>query len=123
MTSWVREDGMVRTLRLTQGIEGSGYRVELALEGDGARRVAVARFSWELAPQDREDIRWYLEDYLQYPIEPAPRAPSGCSSPGQSPTNMATASRTSGTGGRCWSSPKATRSRSPCWSARPCATA
>ncbi len=32
----------------------------------------MARFTWEMTPQDREDIRWYLEDYLQYPIEPAP---------------------------------------------------
>jgi hypothetical protein len=23
--------------------------------------------------QDQEDIRWYLEDYLQYPLEPAPK--------------------------------------------------
>jgi hypothetical protein len=66
------EGGMVRTLRLTQGIEGDGHWVEVALEGDGTRQVAVARFTWELRAQDREDIRWYLEDYLLYPIEPAP---------------------------------------------------
>ncbi|MFT5322815.1 MAG: tetratricopeptide (TPR) repeat protein, partial [Planctomycetaceae bacterium] len=29
-------------------------------------------FEFELSPQHREDIRWYLEDYLQYPHDPAP---------------------------------------------------
>lgn len=61
---------MVRMRRLTRG---SRRRVpEVALEGDGARQVGVARFGWQMEPQDREDIRWYLEDYLQYPIGPAP---------------------------------------------------
>jgi hypothetical protein len=26
-----------------------------------------------LSGQDREDVRWYLEDYLQYPVAPAPQ--------------------------------------------------
>lgn len=68
---------MVRTLRVTQDIEPGGYRVDVALEGDGTRRAAVARFAWELEAQDREDIRWYLEDYLRYPIDPAPAIAAG----------------------------------------------
>jgi hypothetical protein len=46
--------------------------VDLALEGLGARRTAQARFDLGLTAQDREDLRWYLEDYLQYPVDPAP---------------------------------------------------
>ncbi len=60
------------TLRLTQHAEAEAehYRVEVALEGDGARQVAVARFPFKLSEQDQEDLRWYLEDYLQQPFEP-----------------------------------------------------
>jgi tetratricopeptide (TPR) repeat protein len=34
------------------------------------RRTARARLSVMLEAQDREDLRWYLEDYLQYPVAP-----------------------------------------------------
>ncbi|MEO8497669.1 MAG: CHAT domain-containing protein, partial [Planctomycetota bacterium] len=63
-----------RTLRITQSRETSGqFRVELSLEGGGlARQTAVATFGYSLLPQQREDLRWYLEDYLQYPHAPAP---------------------------------------------------
>ena len=63
-----------RTLRITQLTEHSGkYRAELALEGDGiARQTATATFEFQLDDQYREDLRWYLEDYLQYPHDPAP---------------------------------------------------
>ncbi len=62
------------TLRLTQFTEAEDkYRVEVALEGDGQpRQTAVSRFDFKLSPQDHEDLRWYLEDYLQYPLDPAP---------------------------------------------------
>lgn len=46
--------------------------MEVTLEGDGAPRVARSTFSFALSTQDEEDLRWYLEDYLQYPQEPAP---------------------------------------------------
>lgn len=61
-------------LRLTQHAEGDdNYHVELALERDGsARQTADARFAFELTGQDEADLRWYLEDYLQWPQEPAP---------------------------------------------------
>jgi tetratricopeptide (TPR) repeat protein len=62
------------TLRLTQVAEGSDqHRVELALEGDGLRQTAISRFKFALSEQDREDVRWYLEDFLQYPLDPAPK--------------------------------------------------
>src|SRR6266852_6251208 len=61
------------TLRLTQSDAGpDSYRVEVALEGDGLpRQTAPATFGFQLTAQDQEDLRWYLEDYLQYPQDPA----------------------------------------------------
>ena len=61
-------------LRITQtAINTDRYQVEIAFEPDrGARRTATASFEFKLTAQDHEDIRWYLEDYLQYPQEPAP---------------------------------------------------
>ena len=64
----------MRTLRFTQTSEADDtYRVEIALEGDGPRQLAVSRFRFRLSARDREEVRWYLEDYLQYPQEPAPQ--------------------------------------------------
>lgn len=62
-------------LRLTQHTAGEdSHRVEISLEEKGAaRRTAESRFSFRLSPQDQEDLRWYLEDFLQYPQEPAPK--------------------------------------------------
>jgi hypothetical protein len=63
------------TLRLDQTAEGNDqYRVEATLEENGRRREsATSHFQFALTDQDREDLRWYLEDYLQYPLEPAPK--------------------------------------------------
>jgi hypothetical protein len=61
------------TLRLTQEtISPNQYRARLRLEGDGLPQEAAAEFSFQLSEQDREDVRWYLEDFLQYPMDPAP---------------------------------------------------
>ena len=61
-------------LRLTQSSTGDDrYRVEIAYEGDGARRTADADVGFRLEPQDEADLRWYLEDYLQWPHDPAPK--------------------------------------------------
>ena len=61
------------TLRLTQTSLGADrHRVQLDLEGDGAPFAAESDFPFTLSDQDREDLRWYLEDYLEYPIDPAP---------------------------------------------------
>jgi len=63
-------------LRLTQHNdekEENRHRVEVRLEEDGrAPCTAESRFEFGLGPQDEEDLRWYLEDFLQYPQEPAP---------------------------------------------------
>lgn len=61
-------------LRITQSAESENrYRVEVALEGDNQpRQTATASFDFQMAEQDQENLRWYLEDYLQYPHDPAP---------------------------------------------------
>ena len=60
-------------LRLRQYAEGeNSYRVLLEFEHDGTRRRAESRFEFKVNAQDQEDVRWYLEDYLQYPLDPAP---------------------------------------------------
>jgi tetratricopeptide (TPR) repeat protein len=62
------------TLRLTQTNAAPGrHRVQLDLDGEGLPRSAVAELAFALGDQDREDLRWYLEDYLKYPVDPAPR--------------------------------------------------
>jgi tetratricopeptide (TPR) repeat protein len=62
------------TLRLTHVAEGPDqHRVDLRLEGDGTPQTATSRFRFAVREQDREDLRWYLEDYLQYPLDPAPK--------------------------------------------------
>src|SRR6185436_11286188 len=60
-------------LRIKQHPMAEGrHRVDLDLTGDGAPRAATAEIAFGLSPQDEEDLRWYLEDFLQYPQEPAP---------------------------------------------------
>ncbi len=60
-------------LRLHQfAEEGNRYRVVAEYENGGVRRSAESRFELQLTAQDQEDIRWYLEDFLQYPMDPAP---------------------------------------------------
>jgi tetratricopeptide (TPR) repeat protein len=60
-------------LRLKQHPTAEGrHRVDLDLTGDGAPRAATSEFAFGLSPQDEEDLRWYLEEFLQYPQEPAP---------------------------------------------------
>ena len=39
---------------------------------DGTRPPLEARFEFKMT-SDRADLRWYLEDYLQYPLDPAPK--------------------------------------------------
>jgi hypothetical protein len=60
-------------LRLNQQALGEGrHRVDISLDGDGAPRAATSSFPFALSPQDEGELRWYLEDFLQYPQEPAP---------------------------------------------------
>ena len=64
---------MLLRLEQTAETEAHHYRVQLSLEGDGiARQTASARFAFELTNHDQRDLRWYLEDYLQWPLDPNP---------------------------------------------------
>jgi tetratricopeptide (TPR) repeat protein len=67
------------TLRLTQTAVGENlHRVEIALEGDGlARQTANVQFPFRFSEDDQRDLRWYLEDYLQFPQEPNPKLAAG----------------------------------------------
>src|SRR5262249_12723842 len=64
----------VGVLRLGCRPAGAGVGVDLGLVELGrVARGASARVDFGLDAQDREDVRWYLEDYLQYPVAPAPQ--------------------------------------------------
>jgi hypothetical protein len=59
-------------LRLIQFAAGPDtHRIQVNLDDDEGSVSAVSQFQFALSEQDREDLRWYLEDYLEYPIEPA----------------------------------------------------
>ena len=61
-------------LRLKQHIEKEDdYRIQIEFEDDGTRETPEARFEFKVTDSDRADLRWYLEDYLQYPLDPAPK--------------------------------------------------
>src|SRR5690349_19216853 len=61
------------TLHLSQSADAAGaHRVEATLSGGGWTERAVSRFRFEVSAADRERVRWYLEDFLEYPVEPAP---------------------------------------------------
>ena len=50
----------------------------LELEAGGQRRTDERpAFHFELTAGDQEDVRWYMEDYLQYPLDPAPAIARG----------------------------------------------
>jgi tetratricopeptide (TPR) repeat protein len=68
----------VPTLRLSQSsIGASRFRVEVSLEHDrGQRQVATSEFDFNLSDEDREGLRWYLEDFLQHIAAPAPQIAS-----------------------------------------------
>src|SRR3954469_3493196 len=60
-------------LRIRQhAVAEDRHQVDIDLLGDGAPRAATSTFDFRLSPQDEEDLRWYLEDFLQYPQEPEP---------------------------------------------------
>ncbi|MFQ5614650.1 MAG: CHAT domain-containing protein, partial [Anaerolineae bacterium] len=63
------------TLRLTQTTAGPDeYRVVARLEDPpGAPEEAGVQFRFALTEADQEDLRWYLEDFLQHPLDPEPK--------------------------------------------------
>src|SRR5438105_1310731 len=69
----------VPTLRITQtGIGAGRYRANITLRDDApGEHAAEVEFPFTLSPEDRERIRWYLEDFLQFPMDPAPAIAQG----------------------------------------------
>lgn len=63
----------MHTLRISQHAKDHDgyYQVELDLR-DGQTAPVSSRFKFELSDDDQSDLRWYLEDFLQYPLDPAP---------------------------------------------------
>jgi hypothetical protein len=67
-------------LRLTQAAAGNGqHLVTTRLTGLAgyAEASATSRFELSITDEDRERIRWYLEDFLEYPLDPAPTIAAG----------------------------------------------
>lgn len=65
---------MTQILRLTQNpLSQAKYnvRIELLREGE-FNQTADIIFEFNQSFQDQERLRWYFEDYLQYPQDPAP---------------------------------------------------
>ena len=65
---------MAELLRISDLPPGSSglRRVEVLWQEEAARRVAVAEFADLPESGDGERIRWYLEDYAEFPADPAP---------------------------------------------------
>ncbi len=52
---------------------GSGRRVEVSWQDGPVRQVAVSPFAYQLSAADAEKVRWYLEEYPEFPADPAPQ--------------------------------------------------
>ncbi len=62
------------TLRLAHRREpGGAHAVDVSLDDGGVVERASSRFDFPVDAADREQLRWYLEDYLEFPLDPAPR--------------------------------------------------
>jgi tetratricopeptide (TPR) repeat protein len=53
-------------------LDAGGRRVEVTWQDGPARRAAVATFAYQADWQEAEQVRWYLEDYPEFPADPAP---------------------------------------------------
>ncbi|HEY1345916.1 MAG TPA: tetratricopeptide repeat protein [Streptosporangiaceae bacterium] len=66
--------GGTAVLRINDIPAGDGrHRVEVTWQDGPARQVVASSFAYRVSEQDAERIRWYLEDYPEYPADPAPR--------------------------------------------------
>jgi tetratricopeptide (TPR) repeat protein len=51
---------------------GGSRRVEVSWQDGAARRAAISAFAYQVDPAEAEKVRWYLEDYAEFPADPAP---------------------------------------------------
>lgn len=59
-------------IRDVPGAPGQGRRVEVTWQDGLSRQVAVTEIDTQADRRDRELVRWYLEEYAEYPADPAP---------------------------------------------------
>jgi len=64
----------MRTVHLKASTgSGTDYRLDLALATKGSRQLdASVQFPFDIS-EEQENLRWYLEDFLQSPYDPAPQ--------------------------------------------------
>jgi tetratricopeptide (TPR) repeat protein len=61
------------TLRLKQTVKNEHtFHIDVELDGFGPRIDADADFTFALTDQEQQDIRWYVEEYAEYPFPPHP---------------------------------------------------
>ena len=61
-------------LRVVDRRNGEGHRVVVSLEAPGVRPPeCAATVTVSVDAADAERVRWYLEDYAEFPSDPAPR--------------------------------------------------
>ena len=54
-------------------LDNGRHRVAVTWQQEGsAPRAAASAFTYQVIDQDAEKIRWYLEDYPEFPADPAP---------------------------------------------------
>jgi tetratricopeptide (TPR) repeat protein len=59
-------------LRISDLPLGGGRRVDVTWQDGAVRQVAVSSFSYQVGGREAEKVRWYLEDYAEFPASPAP---------------------------------------------------
>jgi tetratricopeptide (TPR) repeat protein len=52
--------------------QSATIKARVALHDRDKPLEALSEFDFDWTQQDQEDLRWYLEDYLIYPVDPAP---------------------------------------------------
>ena len=60
-------------LRISDVPSGGARRVEVTWQDGAARQAVVSTFGYRAGGADAEKVRWYLEDYAEFPADPAPR--------------------------------------------------
>ena len=57
---------------IQQAVEQGCCAVSIVFESPAQKEEAAATIPFLLSPEDGERFRWYLEEYLQFPTDPAP---------------------------------------------------
>ena len=64
--------GLVPVLRVSDVPVSGVRRVEVTWQDGAARRTVVSSFAYQADGREAEQVRWYLEDYPEFPADPAP---------------------------------------------------